>query len=229
MLRYNYIILIAIALLAHPLTSYGQTEEEAMPEKVNKLALGLSLDYLKLHTLLLDESEKWEAAVNFKFYERVSLVGEYGLATLTPDDAYKNADYSSKGDYFRIGTDYHLTVTPGNYLLLGIRYSQAQFDESIHFSIENPIFPNENDEVDRTNLSAQWFEFVINSEKEVKRVFGKDIKDFMSIGFRLRLKSFLEYEDFEKIDTKRIPGYGMTNTSLNPEINLYLKFRLNIF
>lgn len=232
MLKYKYLTLFVITgFLSCPHASLSQNEEEvdSLIERQDKLSIGASFDYLKLHTLLIDESEKWEAAVNLKFYERASIVGEYGIATFRPEEDYKNADYLSEGNYYRAGVDYHFNITPANYLLLGLRYSEATYDEYITYNIENPIFPNETDNVERENLQAQWFEFVISSEKEVKKIFKKDIPDFLTLGFRLRLKSFLEYEKFEKIETKRIPGYGMTNTSLNPEINLYVKLRLNIF
>lgn len=209
-------------------TSYGQAVPDSIPKRPQVVTLGISPDYLKLHTLLLDESEKWEAAVNLTLFEKVSIVGEYGIAQLTPEDAYKNATYISEGNYFRVGADYHLTVIPSNYLLLGFRYSQSTYDESIDYISENPLFPNTIGSIDRGSLSAQWFELVISSEKKVKRLFKKDIPDFLSLGFRLRLKSYLDFEDFETYPTKHIPGYGMTNTSLNPEINLYLKFRINL-
>lgn len=220
--------LIFLFILAGCYTGYGQAVQDSVPQKTQVLSLGISPDYLKLHTLLLDESEKWEAAVNLTLFEKVSIVGEYGIAQLTPEDAYKNANYLSEGNYFRIGADYHLTVISFNYLLLGFRYSQSAYEESIDYTSENPIFPNTTGSVNRDNLSAHWFELVISSEKEVKRLFKKDIPDFLSLGFRFRLKSYLDFDDFETYPTKEIPGYGMTNTSLNPEINLYLKFRINL-
>lgn len=203
--------------------------EEPEDTKTNILSLGFAFDYLKLHTLLLDDSEKWEGAVNIRFYEKASLIGEYGIADLRPVDAYKNADYQSVGNYFRVGADYHLTVLPGNFMLLGIRYSQASFEESFSYEVENPIFENESGEIVRSNLTASWIELVMSSEKKVKKVFKRDIPDFLSIGFRLRLKTNLNYPEFDTYEVKHIPGYGQTNINLNPEVNLYLKFRLNIF
>ena len=225
MLKYK---LIFFFFLASCFTVSAQSVSDSIPKKPQLLSIGISPDYLKLHTLLLDESEKWEAAVNLTLLEKVSFVGEYGIAKLTPEDAYKNAVYISEGSYFRVGADYHLTVIPSNYLLFGIRYSRSTYDESIDYTSENPIFPNTSGSVDRSSLTAQWFELVISSEKKVKRLFKKDIPDFLSLGFRLRLKSYLDYEEFEIYETKEIPGYGMTNTSLNPEINLYLKFKINL-
>jgi len=204
-------------------------EEEIRNEDIQKLNIDVAFDYLKLHTLLLDESEKWEGAVNFRIQEKVSIIGEYGIAELTPEEAYKNAEYKSSGNYYRIGLDYHMTVIPNNFLLLGLRYSQSSFDESIAYEIGNPIFENETGQLNRNNLSASWYEFVLTSERRVRKIRKKDIPDFLSIGFKFRVKFLQEYDDFDDFEVKNIPGYGRTNSKLNPEFNLYIKFRIPVF
>lgn len=206
-----------------------ETNESAIAEKAQKLSIGIAFDYLKLHTLLIDESEKWEGAVNFKIMDRVSVIGEYGIAELTPKEAYKNSDYKSEGDYYRIGLDYHLTVIPNNFLFIGLRYAQASFSENVSYEIGNPIFENETGELNRNNLSATWYEFVLTSEKKIRTIRRKEIPDFLSIGFKFRLKSLQEYNDFDNFEIKNIPGYGQTNIKLNPEFNLFIKFRIPFF
>lgn len=198
-------------------------------EEPQRLSLGIAFDYLKLHTLLLDESEKWEGAVNLLVLDKVSLIGEYGIAELTPEEAYKNAEYKSEGNYYRIGFDYHMTVVPNNFLMLGLRYARSSFNENINYEIGNPLFENELGELIREDLSATWYEFVLTSEKKVKKIRKKDIPDFLSIGFKFRLKSLQVYDDFPDYEVKNIPGYGRTNAKLNPEFNLYLKFRIPVF
>ena len=93
-------------------TAVNSTEIDQQREVTQNLSLGISFDYLKLNTLLRDESEKWEAAINLRVVDKISAIGEYGLATLSPQDAYKNAVYTSEGSYFRLGLDYHFTVIP---------------------------------------------------------------------------------------------------------------------
>tara|TARA_R110002012_G_scaffold296032_2_gene493020 strand:- start:82349 stop:83053 length:705 start_codon:yes stop_codon:yes gene_type:complete len=231
MLKYKFLYLLLFIPLSMT-QAFAQdstdenSEEPEMQEKLKRLSLGIGFDYLKLHTLLTDNSEKWEGAVNFLILEKLSVIGEYGVAELTPEEAYKNSDYKSDGNYYRIGLDYHFTVNPNNFLLLGLRYSQASFNENIAYEIGNPVFENETGELNRNNLTARWYEFVLTSEKKIKRIRKKDIPDFLSIGFKFRLKSLLQYDDFDDFKIKNIPGYGRTNISLNPEFNLYLKFRI---
>jgi hypothetical protein len=256
MLRYKLILLLSFSFLALSNKAFSQEEEnteqdstlmegiiditgredEAREEatadstaKPTSLTLGIAIDYLKFHTLLLDDSEKWEAAINFRFYDRVSLTGAYGLTSLSPTEGFRNAEYLSEGNYFRVGIDYHFTIKPGNYLIVGARYSGAQYDETIQYQILNPLFESTANNIDRQGLSATWFEFVLTSEKDIRTLFKKKIPDFLSVGFKFRLKTALDYTQFERVDTYIIPGYGLTNANINPEFNLYLKFRLNIF
>jgi hypothetical protein len=234
MLKYKIIyFFLFTSILMNKVNSQDSTnvysEEAEIKESSQKLSVGIAFDYLKLHTLLIDQSEKWEGAINFKILDKVSLIGEYGIATLTPDEAYKNSEYMSEGNYYRIGLDYHFTVIPNNFLFIGLRYSQASFNENIAYEIGNPIFENETGELSRNNLNATWYEFVLTSEKKIKRIRKKNIPDFLSIGFKFRLKSLQEYDDFDDFEVKNIPGYGRTNISLNPELNLYIKFRIPVF
>ncbi|WP_041649874.1 DUF6048 family protein [Marivirga tractuosa] len=234
MLKYKLLYLILIfpfvmnQAKAQDSTAVETSESENI-EKAQKLSVGFAFDYLKLHTLLIDESEKWEGAINFRILDKVSLIGEYGIAELTPKEAYKNSEYKSEGNYYRIGFDYHMTVIPNNFLLLGLRYAQSSFNESINYEIGNPIFENETGELIRENLSASWFEFVLTSEKKIRQIRKKDIPDFLSIGFKFRLKSIQDYDDFDLFQVKNIPGYGQTNIKLNPEFNLFIKFRIPVF
>lgn len=234
MLKYKLLYLILIFPIvmnqakAQDSTAVDTSETE-IKEKAQKLSVGFAFDYLKLHTLLIDESEKWEGAINFRILDKVSVIGEYGIAELTPEEAYKNSEYKSDGNYYRVGLDYHMTVIPNNFLLLGLRYAQSSFNEHINYEIGNPIFENETGELMRDNLRATWYEFVLTSEKKIRKIRKKEIPDFLSIGFKFRLKSLQNYDDFDNFEVKNIPGYGQTNMELNPEFNLFVKFRIPVF
>lgn len=234
MLKYKlFYLILFLPFMMNQAISQDSTEEETKEpentEKAQNLSIGFAFDYLKLHTLLIDESEKWEGAVNFRIMDKVSVIGEYGIAELTPDEAYKNSEYKSEGNYYRIGLDYHMTVIPNNFLFLGLRYAQSSFNEYINYEIGNPVFENETGEIKRDNLSATWYEFVLTSEKKIRKIRKKDIPDFLSIGFKFRLKSIQDYNEFDHFEIKNIPGYGQTNIKLNPEFNLYIKFRVPVF
>jgi hypothetical protein len=227
----------SLALLFISLTNFwltvtpalGQTEEEDLePVEIKTLQLGLAFDYLKLHTLALDNSEKWEAAVNVTVLDKIAAVASAGIATLQPEDAYLNASYKSEGSYFRIGLDYQITIQRTNYFMLGLRYAAATFDENIEYSIENPVFDDEFTVLNRPGLSAQWYEFVMTSEKKVKRIFKNEIPDFLRIGLKFRVKRMQEFDDFEDVPVKRIPGYGLANSKYQPELNLFIKIQLGL-
>lgn len=228
-LALTFLLSLNLAFAQDSVETETETDEVADTVKAQNLSIGFSFDYLKLHTLLIDESEKWEGSVNLRVMDKVSVIGEFGIAELTPEEAYKNSEYISQGQYYRVGIDYHITVKPNNYLLLGLRYSTSSFNEKISYEIGNPIFPNETATINRNGLNATWYEFVLTSEKKVQRILKKEIPDFLSIGFKFRLKSLQEYDAYDDFEVKNIPGYGRTNINLNPEFNLYIKFRIPVF
>lgn len=180
--------------------------------------LDIQFDYGKLHTLAFNDRSKWEggAAITLKKY--VSLVGQYGWASQTDTKAYKNADYTSKGYYYRAGVDFRLEILPQNFLMLGGRFGQSHFQDEIAYQIDNPIFNENSGTIARNNLDAYWWEFVVSSEKFLGKHF--------LLGFHFRLKNMNYYEDFATFPVYRIPGYGRTANGMNAEVNLYIKFRI---
>lgn len=211
--------------------SYAQNSEDEETVEVKRqeiLTLGLTFDYLKLHTLLLDDREKWEFAVNLAILDKISAIAELGRANLNPVDAIKNANYTSEGNYGRFGLDYITKVNPDNKFIFGLRYSMSEYNEKIAYQVNNPLFENQIGLIERNNYTASWFELVISSEKIVRNIFKKPITDFLALGFKARVKANLEYTKSDFANSQQIPGYGLTNNKINPEINLYIKIRLGL-
>ncbi len=237
MWRSKLIILAALLYFAGAYHSTAQNmEEDSLQNSLQDstvvikkvIEVGFAFDYLKLHTLALDDREKWEAAANITLFNHYSFIAELGTASLSPDDAYDNADYTSEGNYYRVGFDYQFNINPTNLFMLGLRYAAADYTEDVSFATNNPLFGGQSGEVYREELFAQWYELVISSEKMIKRIFKQDIKDILSLGFKFRLKSFLDNPQFDYVETKYIPGYGGTINKINPEVNLYLKLRIPV-
>jgi hypothetical protein len=230
MLKSKFYIILLAAILLLDQNSFGQETQIEIDQtkKTDIIGIGISFDYLKLHTLLLDDREKWEVAFNISVKNKINLIAEAGIATLMPEDAFKNANYTIDGNYGRFGLDYILQVNADNHFMLGLRYSVSNYNESILYTSENPIFDAQTGSIERNNLSANWLEFVVTSEKRINKIFKSPIKDFLHLGFKVRIKSNLSYTKFEFADTQQLPGYGLTNTKINPEINLYLKIRLGL-
>jgi len=205
-----------------------ETEQEIDTTKKKIIEVGLAFDYLKLHTLALDNSEKWEAAFNITLFNHYALIAEAGMSSLSPEDAYFNADYTAEGTYYRVGFDYQTNINPSNLIMFGVRYAGSNYSENINYQTTNPLFEGQSGEIIRDELFAHWYEFVLTSEKSIRRIFKQEIKDFLSLGFKFRLKTYLTYSQFELAETKQIPGFGSTINKLNPEINLYIKFRIPI-
>jgi hypothetical protein len=230
MSKYKFFIILLAAILLFEQNSFAQETEtgDDQTKKTKVIGVGLSFDYLKLHTLLLDDAEKWEVALNLSIKNKINLIAEVGIATLMPEDAFKNADYTVDGNYGRFGLDYILQINADNHFMVGLRYSLSNYNESILYTSANPIFEDQIGNIQRSNLSANWLEFVVTSEKRINRIFKSPINDFLRLGFKVRLKSNLNYSKFKFANTQLLPGYGLTNTKLNPEINLYIKIRLGL-
>jgi len=230
MLKSKTLLLLLFCALQAFLVNAQSEEAELEIDTTKKkiIEVGFTFDYLKLHTLALDNSEKWEGAINVNLFNHYALIAEAGMSTLSPKDAYYNADYISEGTYYRVGFDYQTNINPTNLIMFGLRYSGSKYSENIIYNTTNPLFEGQSGEIRREELFAHWYELVITSEKTVRRIFKNDIKDFLSLGFKFRLKSYLKYSQFELAETKHISGFGDTINKLNPEINLFIKFRIPI-
>lgn len=234
MLKYKSIIYTASCLL-FSVTAFSQTatSESASNDSIlnsdkNSIQVGLTFDYLKLHHLITTGNKKFEGALNIAFRDKYHLIGSYGTANVSSESLYKNANNKVEGNYIRLGIDYSFSVNPDNRLMLGLRYAQSNFNEVIQYKISNPLFENETGTINRENSNASWFEIVLTTEKRLNRILNMDLNNMLAVGMKFRLKSGLNYTAYDFAPTKYVAGYGLTNTKINPEINLYIKFRFQL-
>ena len=223
-------IIIAVSLLSS-FQMYAQSIEADSSTQTSEknVFIGLSFDYLKLHHFITTDNQKLEAALNINLVDKVHLIASYGLSTVIRESDYQNADYLVEGNYYRLGADYSLDVNPANKFMLGLRYAGSTYDETINYQNENPLFPDQSNTIKRTGQQANWFELVLTSEKRLNRIFQLDVHQILAVGMKIRIKTALDYPDQDFAPTKYVTGYGMTNTKVNPEFNLYLKLRIKAF
>lgn len=196
------------------LTTYGQdslqTERSSGPE--------IWVDYGKILLYATDFESKLEGGINWKF-GRIAPAIHVGYAELFPSQAIKNGEYSSKGMYFRGGIEYFLPIDRNNRIIVGGRYAYATFEEEAKYTITSDLWPDQNGNVSRQDLTASWVELVLGSEmsfRETRWILG---------GY-FTLRYLLEREEFDPIDTYAIPGYGRTSDKTVPALQLYLKYSL---
>lgn len=178
----------------------------------------ISIDYLKLATLLFDFETKYEGSFGLLFKNQFRVSVEGGRGILTPERAYRNAFYQSEGIYGRLGIDFIIPFDTVNSIFLGIKYGMNQFSDMANFEIENALGFRETIIYQRDDLSANWYEIVFGSETAIRRN--------LYAGGILRLRILGSTDRFEPIDIHNIPGYGRVFDKSIPAFNLFLKYRI---
>lgn len=186
-------------------------------------SVALSVDYGKLFGQFLNTESKYELGTQVELKNRLVLIGEYGYATLNPDGAYQDTDYTSTGSYYRAGLGYKIDMTQKNNLYFSVRYARAFHSDKgvIDITSASGIYNDLADPFERTGLSAQWYEVAMSSEARLwKGLYA---------GFHLRLRIMDKYDQQEPLDVYAIPGYGRTFDRSIPALNLYLKYAFERF
>lgn len=191
----------------------------------------LNIDYGKAGTTLAGFDEKYEAGVTLLFYNQYYLLGEYGMSTLSPENAFRNGSYTSEGTYFRIGGGVLKQLDLRSKMGLGVLYGVSEFKDggAIFISSPSEVQGDYNNSFERGGLSARWIEFMLTSESRV--ILNSDkpeafINHLISLGFYLRARFLSTYDRFTPVDVYTIPGYGRTVNNPNLALNLYLKIHL---
>ncbi|WP_420581154.1 DUF6048 family protein [Reichenbachiella sp.] len=210
--------------------SKGQDSLQVVDEKVDEVlskpflsSIAVSVDYGKLAAQFLKTESKFEFGGQLEFKDRIVVIGEYGFSTLTPHGAYQNTEYTSEGNYYRIGLGYKIDFKAKNNLYFSARYARAGFKDkgTLNITSASGLYDNLLQPFVRDNLSAQWFEVVMSSETKLwKGLYA---------GFHLRLRIMDKYDKQEPLDVYTIPGYGRTFDKTIPAVNLYLKYALQRF
>lgn len=211
-------VLAAVAALAQTQVVEVDTSE------VRRSALHLTFDYGKWLERIITDQQKWEIGAGFLIKDRYNITAEYGQAKLLPQNVVNNGDYEATGSYWRAGFDYFMKPTLRAYLSVGLLYARSSFDDQVTVKISSEIWENLDETYNRNGLSAQWLEFVLNSEGPI---FKKD-KGFLSTlywGTKLRVRFFISETATDRFEIYAVPGYGTRNSPILLAGNLFLKFR----
>jgi len=212
--RYFTRSIVAI-LIFLPGFAMAQEEDGSSPGLPSESGLEISLDVSKLAGVFLDFETKFEGAVAAKYKTRVRLVFEAGYGELKPEKAIKNGDYTSEGIYGRLGLDFIVPLDPKNSIFFGGRYGKSRFDERAQFAVESDLFDDFQDGYSRTDLEADWGEFVFGTETNFASNF------YFGWTFRFRILGNFDKFD-EPFEVFAIPGYGRAMDKTIPALNFYI-------
>lgn len=181
--------------------------------------LEFSLDYLKLFSFVLPSETKMEAGLAIITKPNIGLSIEFGYTAKMPEEHFKNAEYQVDGLYGRAGLSYHFPFNPTSNFFLGAKYGMSNYQDEATYIIESSLWSPYENSFQRTDLSAQWVEFIMGSESKFKGNFY--------FGFIFRFRAIIGFDNFTPLDVYAIPGYGRTMNKTSPALNLYIKYMLN--
>jgi len=187
------------------------------------------LDYGKVLTLATKFESKYEGGINFRFYGKYILAGEFGYAVLDPLKAYDNAlNYTITGSYFRAGIDYYINIDKKNALYGGVRYGASKFADEGEFLLKSDFWEDYGESFGSDDIHADWFEIIFGSETRLN--LSKSSKEKVSrgglfLGWKARVRILWHFENREEPRIYAIPGYGRTFDNSIPALNLYIKYR----
>jgi len=189
----------------------------------------LKVDYGKLLLIWTDFETKYEAGINLRFYERIVLATEFGVAELNPLKAYDNAlFYTIRGMYGRIGLDYYMAYDPTNFYYVGLRYGMSNFEDEGVFLLNSEYWEDYQEGFGSNDVTASWAEIVLGTETFLK--IGKRAKERgkskLLLGWNARLRFITDFENRENPPIYAVPGYGRTFNDVAAALNFYIKYRL---
>lgn len=213
-MKQKLLFIFSLFLLINFSSSYAQ---DSTRHKVNP-GPQIFLDYGKLLTLASDFEQKYEVGVAYQLKMGLQPNFSYGIATIKPDAAIENGDYTSEGTYWRAGLNYLIPLDATNSLFIGVKYGQSQFDDKGSYKIESELWDTYSGSIDRSGFEADWFEAVLGSEKSLGN-------GHIILGGQTGVRFINERDKAEFIDIYTIPGYGLTSDKSTPFLNLYIKYQ----
>ena len=187
-------------------------------------------DYGQTLMLWQERNQRHEGGLEWLLFDKVQIFAEAGHMKIAPNNLYKNIDYQSQGNFYRLGMGYLAYLDEVNRLGLGVRFAQSSFkDQGVVFINSETINSPLRDDFKRSDLQATWMEIVLNSEKQLK--LRKDApasywNKLFSIGLMIRYKMLMDYPSYQPIEVFSIPGYGRLINKRNLGFNLFLKMNI---
>lgn len=213
-MKQKLLFIFSLFLLVNCSSSYAQ---DSTKHVVNS-GPQIYLDYGKLLTLAFDFEQKYEFGVAYQLKMGLQPNFSYGIATIKPDAAIENGDYTSEGTYWRAGLNYLIPIDVTSSLFVGVKYGVSQFDDKGSYKIESELWDTFTGNFERSGFEADWFEAIIGSEKTLG-------KGHFILGGQTGIRFINERDKAEFIDIYNIPGYGLTSDKSTPFLNLYIKYQ----
>tara|TARA_X000001036_G_scaffold55230_1_gene44868 strand:+ start:110 stop:808 length:699 start_codon:yes stop_codon:yes gene_type:complete len=220
-------LLVIISLLC---INIGAAQDDSLLIQKRLFQPRIYWDYGQTLMLWQEHSQKHEGGLEWLLFDKLQIIAEAGYIKIKPNNIYKNIDYQSEGQFYRLGMGYLGYLDEVNRLGLGFRIAQSSFkDEGIVYINSETINSPMRDNFKRSDLRSTWMEIVLNSEKQLKlrkRIPASYWNKLFSIGIMMRYKILLKYPSYQPIEVFSIPGYGRLINKRNLGFNLFLKINI---
>ena len=232
MLKY-FLIFSLIFLLAIPYAAFSQEEKPEVKRDFTPAALriGVSVSDL-LQPFLYKELEKAYAVQADLSFDRFMLVADAGTAQYArawqPQDSLASQyQYSTKGNYFKVGVDVNFLkdkeantlFAKDNVIFWGLRYAHSSFTARSTFDLADEFGVYEQTVVSSDDEArAWWIEMVAGIKVEVlKNIF---------LGYTMQFRFLKRYSQQGTLTPYDVPGFGSGNKKNTIGFDYYVFYRI---
>lgn len=145
-----------------------------------------------------------------------NLVLDLGTEERNRSEGYQ---YRSAGNYFRVGIDNNFAKdkSSGNAISLGLRYAQANFEETLNYTNDYGFGLQSISEIN-PSVIARWAELNFNIRGKIATNL------YMGMTLRWQMLRRMQGEgDFKSYD---IPGFGNTKRNNSTQFDYYIAWRI---
>lgn len=210
MLKYN----ISFFILLISFISFGQQTYERKPF----IRFGAELtgipSYFIFDVERFDFSLTLDTEIKTKYYPII----EAGWNQTK--GAFDNFNYKSEGVFFKAGMNKNLlknlAVNDRTAFIAGVRYAYSNYAQQYTNISLAGNWGNIEGVYDSGKLNAHWMELVIGMQGEITKN--------LSLGYTVRVKQKVFFDDFGTFVPYMVPGYGRGNRNLNIGFNYYVSY-----
>ncbi|MBU2915324.1 MULTISPECIES: DUF6048 family protein [Reichenbachiella] len=162
-----------------------------------------------------DVQTEFQAKIDFDFYYLAVDAGRTVLSS--SGDGF---DYSSKGNFFRVGPQINLIPynKNRNVICFGLMYAQSDFSDKIDYSLTAEDFWTEKQlAFSNDDLQARWLEATMGLNV---RIAGP-----LYMGYTIRFKLAKDLDGVDTLEPFEIPGYGEASKTSAFGFNYYVIYR----
>lgn len=208
---FTYISSIVISLLLLiPNAATAKSDNDVKADTVPLFkGFAVSVDIAGPVQSLISDYGQYEAALRINLKDKYFPIFELGLGQADHTNDLTNISYKTSAPYARLGVDFNLLKNKHDIykLFAGVRYAFTSFKYDLsHPGMTDPVWGNVAPyEANGVKCSYQWFEAVIGVDA---KMWGP-----IHLGWSIRYKSRLSYNDGPLGNSWYVPGYGKTGGS----------------